>query len=230
MDRYPAALLDWEGLEPRGFYARRGRVLLRLFLLVATLLPALAIGLPIFLVNACLFRSPRLAFYSQPRTGHRGRVFRILKFRTMRPSPCGDFDSWGRGLDPLRVTRFGRFLRNTHLDELPQLWNIWRGEMDFIGPRPEMIEVQRWACERLPRFPERCALLPGVTGLAQVTQGYAGKDARAYAQKLAADQHYRRRLSFALDLEILLRTALWLLGARGLRRSPRRRVVGERPA
>jgi lipopolysaccharide/colanic/teichoic acid biosynthesis glycosyltransferase len=230
MDRNPTASIDWEGLEPRGFYARRGRALVRLTLLVATLLPALAIGLPILLVNACLFRSPRLAFYSQPRVGHRGRVFQILKFRTMRASSTGDYDSWGLGLDRLRVTRFGRFLRNTHLDELPQLWNIWRGEMDFIGPRPEMLEVQRWACERLPRFPERCALLPGITGLAQVTQGYAGKDERAYALKLAADQHYRRRLTLALDLEILVRTPLWMLGVRGGRRSPRRRVLGERPA
>ncbi len=217
---------EWETLVPRGPYARLFRPCLRVVLLLLTLPGACLLALPIALANAILFRSPRRILYSQPRVGHRGQVFLIYKFRTMRQAQAGDFDSWKRGLDRARVTRFGRFLRNTHMDELPQLWNIWRGEMDFIGPRPEMLEIHDWACERLPRFHERNALLPGLTGLAQITQGYAERDERAYARKLAADQAYRRRLSLALDLEILLRTVLWVVRGRGWRALRRRAVVG----
>ncbi len=222
-----AAAPDWDGLEPRSLYSRRGRPCLRIVLLVLTLPAALLVGVPIALVNAVLFGGLRRSLYTQARVGFRGEVFRIYKFRTMRASPDGDFESWERGLDRLRVTRFGGFLRNTHLDELPQLWNIWRGEMDFIGPRPEMLAIHRWAHARIPRFPERNALLPGVTGLAQVTLGYVGKDARLYARKFALDQHYRRKLSLALDLEILLRTAVWMARGRGWQQAPRRTVVGE---
>ena len=221
--------VDWDALEPRGAYARLGKPALRLALLALCLVPALLLGLVIALVNAVLFGSVRLVLYTQPRVGRRGEVFSIYKFRTMRECQSGDFESWSRGEDVLRVTRFGRLLRNTHLDELPQLLNILRGEMDFIGPRPEMLEIHAWAGKCVPRFHERNALLPGVTGLAQVTQGYAEMDARAYARKLAADQHYRRRLSLALDLEILARTALWMVRARGWRRRARPAQVTSSP-
>lgn len=225
------SVIDWDALEPRGVYPRFGKPALRIVLLVLCLVPSLALGLVIALANAVLFRSVRRVLYTQPRVGRRGEVFSIYKFRTMRECQSGDFESWSRGEDVLRVTRFGRLLRNTHLDELPQVLNILRGEMDFIGPRPEMLEISAWACASLPRFQERHALLPGVTGLAQVTQGYVAKDVRAYARKLAADQHYRRKLSLALDLEILVRTALWMVRARGWRRAPRQRAaqVSESP-
>jgi len=203
---------------------------MRWVLLVVTLPPALVLGFPIALVNALQFRSLQRVFFTQPRVGLGGRVFRIVKFRTMRECAGGEFDSWGRNLDRLRVTRFGRFLRNTHLDELPQLVNILRGEMDFIGPRPEMIDIHGWACERLEGFDERTVLLPGVTGLAQVTQGYAGPDEAQYRRKLALDRRYLARLSLALDLEILLRTAIWMLRGRGWRRAPARIPLRRSPA
>jgi lipopolysaccharide/colanic/teichoic acid biosynthesis glycosyltransferase len=201
---------EWSLLTPQGLYARRLR---RPFLLAVTLglLPlAISLALPIALVNACVQRGWRRVFFSQVRSGHRGRPFVLLKFRTMRDRP---------GDDRARVTALGRFLRNTHLDELPQLWNVLRGDMSLIGPRPEMLATERWAAERLAEFSERLALRPGLTGLAQVTQGYTDHgDERAYGEKLRLNRRYREELSFGLDLAILLRTALWMLRGRGWRR------------
>jgi len=207
----------WAKLEPRGFYARYGKRALNLALLCLVGPAALVLALPIAVVNWIQFGRIGRILYCQPRVGRRGRVFSIYKFRTMREAPGDAYDSWSQGQDRLRVTRFGRLLRNTHLDELPQLLNILRGEMDFVGPRPEMVEIHRWACEHVPGFPKRNALLPGITGYAQITQGYAGKDAAAYAKKLAGDELYRRRLGLGLDLLILLRTGVWMIRGRGWR-------------
>ncbi|MEO6709999.1 MAG: sugar transferase [Planctomycetota bacterium] len=205
---------SWHGLEPTSFYFRRGQPLLNLLVLVTLLPPALPIGLAIALVNGILFRDPRQIFFVQQRLGWRGRPFRLFKFRTMREIPQADFASWENG-DRLRVTRFGRLLRNTHLDELPQILNVLRGEMNFIGPRPEMLEIEAWADARVPGFTSRLVLKPGLTGWAQITQGYTGHDAVAYAKKLASNEHYRRRLSLRFDLEILARTAIWMVRGRG---------------
>jgi putative colanic acid biosynthesis UDP-glucose lipid carrier transferase len=184
-----------------------------LLLLVVTPL-ALVLAVPIALANLIVFRRPGRILFSQPRVGLQGRTFRILKFRTMTGDD-DEFDSWKSGRDDERVTRFGRFLRNTHLDELPQLVNILRGEMDFVGPRPEMVAIHEWACAHVPYFAERGAVLPGVTGLAQVTIGYTGKDEQAYGRKLDLDLAYIEHVSLRLDLSILARTALWMLRGRG---------------
>jgi len=204
-------------MTPSGLYPRLGKRLLNGVLLFVCLPLASLLALPIALVNWIIFGDVRRILYSQPRVGSRGRTFSIYKFRTMREAPAEAFDSWKDGGDRLRVTGFGRFLRNTHLDELPQLINVLRGEMDFIGPRPEMVEIDAWACQRIADFPERSALLPGITGYAQITHGYAGMDALAYRRKLVADLYYRDHLSLRLDLEILFRTAVWMLRGRGWR-------------
>ncbi len=205
-----------DGSGTGGPYARWGR---RAFTLVVVLLVlpfALALALPIALINLALFRDPRQILFRQPRVGRDEEVFHILKFRTMRETPA-EFDSWKSGADRLRVTPFGRLLRNTHLDELPQLVNVLRGEMDLVGPRPEMVEIHSWAADAIPGFEQRCRVRPGITGLAQITQGYAGMDEAAYAAKLQADLDYIQRLSFRGDLAIVLRTALWMLGGKGWR-------------
>ena len=195
-------------LEPRGLYARRLR---RPFLMLATLAllpPALLVGAPIALSNAFLHGGLRRVLFAQTRVGWRGRLFVLYKFRTMVDGP---------GDDRARVTRFGRFLRNTHLDELPQLWNVLRGEMCLVGPRPEMLATEGWAAERCPEFVERLVLPPGLTGLAQITQGYTDEgDEAAYREKVAWNQRYLARVSLALDCAILLRTALWMLRGRCL--------------
>ena len=113
------------------------------------------------------------------------------------------------------ASRLGRFLRSSHLDELPQLLNVLRGEMSFIGPRPEMVEVEEWACANVPGFLERMVIKPGITGLAQVTQGYTPRDVEAYRRKLAVNRAYLRRYGLRTDLAILARTAVWMLRGRG---------------
>jgi lipopolysaccharide/colanic/teichoic acid biosynthesis glycosyltransferase len=214
LELHRAQPIDWDALEPRGGYATRVRPWLDRALLAVVALPALAIGALVAVANAIAVRDPRKVFFVQERIGHRGRVFRLVKFRTMREAREGNFAAWSGG-DRARVTPFGKFLRNAHLDELPQLFNVARGEMSFIGPRPEMLEVEQWAAEQVPGFATRLAIKPGITGLAQVTQGYTGRDVAAYAEKLAINRAYLQRMSFAFDLEILARTFLWMLRGKG---------------
>ena len=206
---------DWNALTPKGVYARFGRPLFNALLLFTALPIAIPPMVLIFMVNALLHRGLASAFYVQSRVGHRGRTFDIFKFRTMRAAKTSDMESWADGSDQERVTRFGRFLRSTHLDELPQLFNILRGDMNFIGPRPEMIEIEEWAGEVVPGFAQRLAVKPGITGFAQITQGYTGLDVNAYRRKFEINEIYRRNVRFTVDCGIVIRTAIWMLRGRG---------------
>jgi lipopolysaccharide/colanic/teichoic acid biosynthesis glycosyltransferase len=151
-------------------------------------------------------------FFAQTRVGEGGRTFEALKFRSMIPDA-------ERGVGPVqaaeedpRVTRVGRLLRATAMDELPQLWNILRGDMSFVGPRalrPEEIEVDAGGIgaplEGVPGFVERSSVLPGLTGIAQI---YAPRDITR-RQKFRFDRLYIRRRSFLLDLRLLL-VSFWI--------------------
>lgn len=198
-------------------YARRGKRILDLALIVGCAPLALLISIPIALVNLAIHRDPRQILFAQDRIGRGGRLFRILKFRTMVGTQRGNYDSWSNGHDQLRVTKFGRFLRNSHLDELPQLINVMRGDMSIIGPRPEMVEIEAWAVREVPGFGVRLAVKPGITGYAQVVQGYTGRDVQAYTEKLEHGVTYLRSMSFGLDLWILWRTAVTMLKLDGWR-------------
>jgi lipopolysaccharide/colanic/teichoic acid biosynthesis glycosyltransferase len=195
---------------------RRGQRVLDLVLLVTTVPLVVPLALVLWLVNALVHGSARRAFFVQDRVGRGGRTFRLFKFRTMKPM-ADPMAAWSRGADVERVTRLGRFLRNSHLDELPQILNVVRGEMSFIGPRPEMVEVERWARAEVPGFAHQHVIRPGITGLAQITQGYVGRDREGYALKLAHNLRYVREASPALDLAIILRTVAWMLRGRGWR-------------
>ncbi len=208
----PSELTDWDALRPTHAYVRLGQPLLNWALLAVFGVPALALGCVIGLANLFQFRDPRRVFFVQERLGQRGRVFRLIKFRTMRE--VGNFESWSGG-ERLQVTALGRLLRNTHLDELPQMINVALGDMNFIGPRPEMLAVESWAAEHVPGFSRRLALKPGLTGEAQITQGYTGFDVEAYSEKLAINERYMQSVSFGKDLSILLRTAVWMVRGRG---------------
>ena len=199
------------------FYARRGKRALDLAILAAAAPLALALSLPIALVNLAYFRRPSQILFTQDRVGRSGRRFRIFKFRTMRAAPGSIFDSWSGAGGALRVTRFGKFLRNSHLDELPQLINVARGEMSVIGPRPEMVEIEAWAERSVPGFGVRLAARPGITGYAQVVQGYTGRDVEAYTEKLELGLDYLRGMTLRLDLWILWRTAITMLKLDGWR-------------
>jgi lipopolysaccharide/colanic/teichoic acid biosynthesis glycosyltransferase len=151
------------------------------------------------------------AFYTQTRVGQHGRLFTIYKIRTMVDN-CESLTGprWSIPGDP-RVTRIGQFLRLSHLDELPQLLNVLRGEMSLIGPRPERPEFLPRLERSLPAYRDRLMVRPGVTGLAQV-QLPADTDLASVRRKLDRDLHYIEWLSPWLDLRILCCTALYAAG------------------
>ena len=151
-------------------------------------------------------------FYSQDRVGQGGRVFRVLKFRSMIPDAEAVVGARQATHGDPRITRVGRLLRATAMDELPQLWNIVRGDMSFVGPRalrPGEIEVGGSgtveALEDVPGFAARCRVRPGLTGIAQI---FAARDIPR-RQKFRYDQLYIRRQTFALDLR-LIALSFWI--------------------
>lgn len=151
-------------------------------------------------------------FYRQERVGHGGVTFRIVKFRSMRDD-AGASTDWTTTDDP-RVTRFGRFLRLSHLDELPQVWNMLKGDLSLVGPRPEQPRYVADLVEKLPFYDLRHIVRPGLTGWAQVKYGYAGDDSDAL-EKLQYDFHYLRRQSTYFDLRIVGRTIRSVLAIEG---------------
>jgi lipopolysaccharide/colanic/teichoic acid biosynthesis glycosyltransferase len=195
------------GPERAGYLPIKGALDL-LLALVLLVLAAPVIGLTALLVKLTS-RGP--ALYSQTRVGRYGRPYAIYKIRTMyhqceqRTGPC-----WAVPKDP-RVTPLGRFLRWAHIDELPQLWNVLRGDMSLVGPRPERPEFFPHLEKHVPFYRERLAVRPGVTGLAQV-QRPADTDVESVRKKLAYDLYYVQNMSLYLDLRILLSTALKVLG------------------
>lgn len=175
--------------------------------------PALALFLmvifsPLFLLAAMLvkFADGGPIIYSQERVGHRGKVFRIFKFRSMRVNAENGVAAWAVASkkDP-NLTSVGGFLRSSHLDELPQLWNVVRGEMSFIGPRPERPVFVEKLIQANPLFRLRPLVKPGITGWAQTEQGYANSIADSL-HKLEFDLFYILKNRPALDLKILFRT------------------------
>jgi lipopolysaccharide/colanic/teichoic acid biosynthesis glycosyltransferase len=168
---------------------------------------------PLIAVTAVLVRltSSGPAFYSQIRLGRHGRPYRIWKIRTMTHN-C-ERQSGARWCAPgdARVTPVGRFLRKSHLDELPQLWNVIRGDMSLIGPRPERPEFIPELERNIPRYRERLQVRPGVTGLAQV-QLPADTDLDSVRRKLTCDLYYVEHISAWLDVQILLSTGSHILG------------------
>lgn len=163
------------------------------FLVLALVVPLVALG------NLVGNRGP--VFYSQPRVGKGGRVFVIRKFRTMRE---GRPSTWTGSNDP-RITPFGGLLRRSHLDELPQLWNILVGDLSIVGPRPEQPQYVEELCEKIPHFATRNLVRPGLTGWAQVKAPYASSEEDA-REKLQYDLYYLRRQSAVLDARIVIRT------------------------
>lgn len=150
------------------------------------------------------------AIYSQTRLGLNGRPFTIYKIRTMVMESEVAGPQWSTEGDP-RVFPFGRFLRRSHLDELPQLWNVLRGEMSLVGPRPERPEFVVTLEKALPRYRERLAVRPGVTGLAQVHLP-PDTDIESVRRKLVCDLYYISQPNFSLDARIVACTAFSLFG------------------
>jgi lipopolysaccharide/colanic/teichoic acid biosynthesis glycosyltransferase len=157
--------------------------------------------------------NPGPLLYRQPRVGKGGKEFEILKFRTMRPAGAGDGTEWTTEDDP-RITPFGSWLRRSHLDELPQVVNILRGDLAVVGPRPEQPQYVRELEAKIPFYRLRHLVRPGLTGWAQVKYPYGASEGDAF-EKLQYEFFYLRHQGLALDLRISGRTLRSVLGRGG---------------
>jgi sugar transferase (PEP-CTERM system associated) len=189
-----------------GFQASRvTRFAKRLFDLAGGLI-GIVVAAPLMLLTAIAVRleSPGPVLYRQERVGEHGRVFTLYKFRSMRIDAEQGTPIWATSHDT-RVTRVGRFIRLTRLDELPQFWNVLRGEMSFVGPRPERPFFVQQLAESIPFYMARHAVRPGVTGWAQVRYRY-GASVEDALEKLRYDLYYIKHRSLVFDLTILVDT------------------------
>jgi lipopolysaccharide/colanic/teichoic acid biosynthesis glycosyltransferase len=182
-----------------------------------------AAGLPVMLVLAALLLvlnpvfNPGPLFFFQKRMGYGGQPFVMWKFRTMRP--CGRglaVRGAQEALEEDRITPLGGILRRIRLDEVPNLVNVWKGEMSIIGPRPDAWEHSVHFIASVPRYDQRFRAKPGITGLAQVRGGYADC-LRSVGRKARFDHHYVRNARTRLELYILWRTIVVILTGRGAR-------------
>jgi sugar transferase (PEP-CTERM system associated) len=208
---YPSWLIFAEG-----FRSSAGFMLLRrVFAIMASALLLLVV-LPIipFVILAIKFDSPGAVLYKQKRVGLGGKIFYCFKFRTMRQDAEADTGAtWALDDDP-RITRVGKFLRTARLDEIPQLWCVLKGDMSFVGPRPERPEFTESLAREIPFYAVRSAVRPGITGWAQVRYKY-GNTVEDSKQKLQYDLYYIKNMSLGLDLLIMFQTIKIVLLGRG---------------
>lgn len=166
-------------------------------LIVVLMLPFIALAIKI--------NSPGPVFYRQRRSGLYGRSFQLIKFRTMVDNAEADGKAlWASENDP-RITAVGRVLRRLYIDEFPQWWNVLRGDMSVVGPRPERPELAEEIISRVPHFNRRLLAKPGITGLAQVNYKYVNTMAESRI-KLRHDVIYITRASFGMDVKLIART------------------------
>lgn len=196
-------------LQPRRLYLISKRV----FDLVFSFLGLLILALPMTMIALIIvLDSPGAPIFKQERLGLHGKPFMIYKFRSMRLDAEENGPQWADEQDP-RCTRFGQFLRRTRLDELPQLWNILKGEMSFVGPRPERKYFYEQFEKYIVGFSNRLVVTPGLTGYAQVNGGYE----LAPEEKIVYDMEYIARRSIRLDLQCIVKTVLLIFTHDGAR-------------
>ena len=197
-----------ENIEGAGRYydslKRAGELVFALFIGIVLLPVEVLIAILVKLTS----RGP--IFIRQKRTGKNGTEFTLVKFRSMVAlSPDGQAEingaQWSSGGNDKRITPFGKFIRASHLDELPQLWNIIRGDISFVGPRPERPEFVPKLKEQVPYYEIRLLIKPGVSGWAQINYR-ADRDLADVRQKLQYDIYYLKNRSFVLDIAIVLKT------------------------
>lgn len=196
-------------LSPKPFYEAGKRffdLILSLILLPVLLLPMLIIALIIRI------DSPGKAIFTQTRLGKDQKPFTILKFRTMHLNAEEHGPRWA-SVDDRRSTKFGRLLRHSHLDELPQIFNIISGQMSYVGPRPERPEFYDIFDTYIDGFRQRTMVRPGLTGLAQINGGYE----LLPEEKIVYDLKYIKERSFGMDAKCILRTLVVVFGRKGAR-------------
>jgi exopolysaccharide biosynthesis polyprenyl glycosylphosphotransferase len=207
----PDLLVYGTGFRPVGFYVRLKRVL---DVTLAALLALVTAPVVLLVSIAIKLESAGPVLYIQQRMGLNGRSFRLFKFRTMREdaeSQSGPV--WSSEQDE-RITTVGRFLRKYRIDEIPQVFNILRGEMSFIGPRPERPHFVDMLQQRIDYYDLRQYVKPGITGWAQVMYTYGASVEDSY-EKLQYDLYYLKHMSLRLDLKILCRTVMVVMQGRG---------------
>jgi sugar transferase (PEP-CTERM system associated) len=208
---YPSWLIFAEGFRFSAIFlvARRFFAILAAAVLLLIVLPVIP-----FVILAIKLDSPGAVLYRQKRVGFGGRVFYCYKFRTMRQDAEADTGAtWALDNDP-RITTVGKFLRTTRLDEIPQLWCVLKGDMTFVGPRPERPEFVEMLAREIPYYPVRNAVPPGITGWAQVRYKY-GNTVEDAKEKLQFDLYYIKNMSLGLDLTIVFQTIKIVLLGRG---------------
>jgi sugar transferase (PEP-CTERM system associated) len=201
-----------------GFRKTRARLAVKRAFDLVLAAAGLLIGLPLIaLVGVAVKLTSRgPVLYHQERVGLNGSTFMVHKFRTMRPdAEAATGPVWSTEQDA-RVTSIGRFLRRMRLDELPQLWNVLRGDMSVVGPRPERPVFVQELIAKIPFYGQRHVVKPGLTGWAQIRYTY-GASVEDAIEKLQYDLYYIKNLSFALDLVIVLETIKTVMLRRGAR-------------
>ncbi|PSB11117.1 sugar transferase [Pleurocapsa sp. CCALA 161] len=198
---------DWFAFTS-GFNILHNRIKAKLKQLIDIVVAAvmIVVSLPITIPVAIAIKlsSPGAIFYSQVRTGLNGKKFRVYKFRSMYQNAESKGIQWAKTKDP-RITKVGSFIRLTRIDELPQLWNVFKGEMSLVGPRPERPEFDMQLREQIPYYDVRYLVKPGITGWAQVCYPYGASVEDAY-QKVAYDLYYIKNYSLLMDLGIAFKT------------------------
>jgi sugar transferase (PEP-CTERM system associated) len=210
-DLNPSWLIFSGGFRLTPFFLFMRRALAKMISLV---LLTLVLPLIPLIVLAIKLTSPGPVLYSQRRVGIHGVVFNCFKFRTMRPDAEADTGPTWAGDDDPRITAVGKWLRTTRLDEIPQLWNVLRGDMGFVGPRPERPEFVEWLSKEIPFYQLRHLIRPGITGWAQVSYDY-GASLEQAKEKLRYDLYYIKNISLSFDLYIVFQTAKIVLFGRG---------------
>jgi sugar transferase (PEP-CTERM system associated) len=206
----PQWLVLADGFSPSTTYLRLKRVFDVIFSLIVLFITA-----PLLAVVAWAIRveSPGPAIFRQERVGMNGRRFTVFKFRSMRQDAEKNGPTWAKEQDD-RCTRIGAFIRRCRIDELPQLMNVLRGDMSFVGPRPERPYFVDLLKEKIPYYDLRHYVKPGITGWAQVNYPYGASVEDAY-QKLQYDLYYAKNVSISLDILVLLKTVKVVLMGQG---------------
>ncbi|MGD9948032.1 MAG: TIGR03013 family XrtA/PEP-CTERM system glycosyltransferase [Desulfobulbus sp.] len=200
-----------------GFDCGRATYHIKRLLDISLAVFGLVVSLPVTLITALLIKleSPGPIFYRQERVGERGKGFPIVKFRSMRQDAEKNGAVWAMKNDN-RVTRIGGFIRKVRIDEIPQMWNVLKGQMSFVGPRPERPIFVEQLVGKLPYYSLRHSAKPGITGWAQVCYPYGASEEDAL-RKLEYDLYYIKHQSIYLDLLIIFRTVKTVLFQKGAR-------------
>jgi len=212
-------LLDWDyfiGRDDFSVLRSQGKVRLKRIADYIQAIILMIISLPVSIITAICIKleSPGPLFYTQTRVGQFNEEFKVIKFRSMRQDAESKGAQWAQKDDP-RLTRIGKFIRKTRIDEIPQLINVLRGEMSLIGPRPERKVFIDMLVNEIPFYEFRHSIRPGITGLAQVKYPY-GASVQDGVWKHKYDLFYIKNQTLFLDLKIILLTVRTVLGGFGI--------------